>query len=153
MTMPISKGGVMVNETLVLERSERTTFVEAALVQDGSHPSAVAQQISLGQLSSTKLEHGFIAWVVRQVEARVDLSMDNRPFPSEVDWRYWLRNPSRLAVHSGIHVEVASVILGHLQVATAEGTSDGDDAPEFSIPARPPGLFWPGRRLRRDSHR
>ena len=102
--------------------------------------STVAQQINFGQLSSTKLEHDFIAWIVRQVEARVDLSMDNRPFPNEVDWRYWLRNLARLAVHSGIHVEVASVILHHLQVTTTgrsgeakglvganEGGSRGED--------------------------
>ena len=72
--------------------------------------SDVAQQVNLGSLRSNAafdiardddaqmdLEHNFIVWLVRQVEHRVDLSMDNRPLPSEVDWSYYLSNLSRLA--------------------------------------------------------
>ena len=138
------EGGVMANKLSSLNDlnaplSLRQLSFKAALIQ-----SKVAQQVNLGQFSSTKLEHDFIAWIVRQVEAREDLSMDNRPSPSEVDWRYWLRNLSRLAVHSGIHVEVASVILSHLHVATAGGTSEGDDASDFLFPPAHPVYLGPG---------
>ena len=73
--------------------------------------STAALQVDLGHLRSSKLEQDFIMWVVRQVEARVDLSMDNRPLPMEVDWRYWLSNLSRLAVHSGIHASTSKWLL------------------------------------------
>ena len=91
-----------------------------------SSHSEVAQQVNLAPLGSTELEHDFIVWVVRQVENRVDLSMDNRPLPSEVDWSYYLSNLPRLAVHSGLHVDVATAVLDQL-VGPPDLTAAGEE--------------------------
>ena len=104
MVLKLASVGLDVSTPLT---SRQTELKKAFLNSD------VAELVNLGSLT-TELEHDFIVWVVRQVEHRVDLSMDNRPLPSEVDWRYYPSNLSRLAVYSGLHVDVATAVLDQL---------------------------------------
>ena len=52
--------------------------------------SNVLQNGLNGFTGTTKQTVSFQHWLVRQVEHRIDLAMDNRPAPWEIDWHHWV---------------------------------------------------------------
>ena len=98
--------------------------------------SNVLKECLSGFKGTTKQTVDFQHWLVRQVEHRVDLAMDNRPAPWEIDWHYWAEwLCTYVALRRRVHVEAATAPLSNLppELVGGSGSSSSSDGGYFEV--------------------
>jgi site-specific DNA-cytosine methylase len=101
----------------------RQTALKVALID-----SNVLQDGLSGFTGTEERIADFQCWLVRQVEHRVDLAMDNRPAPCEINWHHWTEwLCTFIAMSRRVHVEAATVFLSNLPPALVDGSDSSDD--------------------------
>ena len=96
----------------------KNAMLDSNVLQDGLN----------GFTGTTKQTADFQHWLVRQVEHRADLAMDNRPAPWEIDWHHWAEWLCKhIAMGRRVHVEAATVFLSNLPPELGDGSFTDSD--------------------------